>query len=84
MPSQRMVSLIPFISLCCVVQEVEMTCLMNFREDEAVELQDAELQALAASERQQLRGLHDRCAPGETMVACDWKGRGSSTGLPGN
>lgn len=42
------------------MQEEEMTCLMNYHEEEVAALQQPELLALAASERRQLRGLHDR------------------------
>jgi hypothetical protein len=38
----------------------DMTCLMNYSEAEAAELQDARLRSMAATERQQLRALHDR------------------------
>lgn len=63
-----------------LLQEEEMACLMNFRnEAERAELQSAALEARARTEREQISGLHDRCV---WVGVGAWVGVGVGVGGP--
>ena len=72
LPHEFSAHLLP-VSAQTLVQESEMTCLMNYLPEERGELQSAAMEARAREQRDQISALHDRwglCAAPPLAAGC--------------